>query len=55
MMYFVYKMLSESDTAFPEAGMQAIPAQRALALPDGALRAGRDAAEAVMAGGAGAP
>ena len=38
MLYFVYRMLAEGDTALPAGGMQAIPAQLASALPPGALR-----------------
>ena len=38
MLYFVYRMLSEGETVVPAAGMGAIPAQLASALPDGSLR-----------------
>ncbi len=37
MLYFVYRMLSEGDTAVPAAGMGAIPAQLAAGLPPGAV------------------
>ena len=38
MLYFVYRMLSEGDTAVPAAGMGAIPAQLASTLPPGSVR-----------------
>lgn len=37
MLYFVYRMLSEGDTAVPAAGMGAIPAQLAHGLPSGTV------------------
>jgi phytoene dehydrogenase-like protein len=38
MFEFVFKMLSEGDTAVPARGMGAIPAQLAAKLPEGAIR-----------------
>jgi phytoene dehydrogenase-like protein len=38
MLDFLFRMFSSGDTALPAAGMQAIPAQLAAALPDGSIR-----------------
>lgn len=38
MLYFVYRMLAEGDTAVPAAGMGAIPEQLAASLPAGSIR-----------------
>lgn len=56
MFEFVFKMLAEGDTAIPERGMGAIPAQLAASLPPGSIRletpvAAIDGATAVLESG----